>query len=274
MTEKQKNQKTKKLKNLKTFVFLFSGYSVFWLFGIASVYALNLDNLKTFFINGDYRAAIKEGEFILSSTGKTEKLDELYYILGLSYLKDGNYLRAWDIFEIIIKEFKKSPFVEEARLGLADVYFLRRDYLKAQEEYEELLREDKENKFKASLYSRLSECAVKSGDAQAAKNYLEKLKKEFPLNVESEIGNGGENIDIDFCYSVQVGSFSNSSNADNLTRDLEKKGYDAYIEKIDFQGKDGNTAYRVKTGKFRTRQEAVALEAKLSLEGYPTKIRP
>jgi len=55
-------------------------------------------------------------------------LDELYYLLSLSYLKDGNYLRASDIFEIILREFKGSRFKEDALLALGDTYFLRGDY--------------------------------------------------------------------------------------------------------------------------------------------------
>ena len=41
-------------------------------FGIYSnIYALNLDKVKVYFLSGDYKAAISEGEKILATTGKT-----------------------------------------------------------------------------------------------------------------------------------------------------------------------------------------------------------
>ncbi len=100
------------------------------LFGFFNkAFALDLDKTRALFISGDYKAAITEGEKTMAkTTSNSLGLDELYYILGLSYLKDGNYLRASDIFEIILKEFKDTQFSADAKAGLADAYFLKGDY--------------------------------------------------------------------------------------------------------------------------------------------------
>ena len=238
----------------------------------ATCYALNLDNLKVNLIKGDYRAAINEGEKLIAQDPHS---DELYYLLGLSYLKAGDYLRSADKFEVIIKEFSGSRFKEEARLGLGDAYLLSNDLAKAEESYHELLRCNPDTKLKAQLFYRLSEISFKKGEANQGQDYLAKLKEDYPLNPEVK-----QNRDIwpveknspDFYYSVQVGAFSNSINAANLKQKLLSSGYPAYIEEALSPASSKN--YRVKVGRLNSRLEAEDLNKKLKAQGYPTKICP
>jgi outer membrane protein assembly factor BamD (BamD/ComL family) len=237
-------------------------------------YALDLDKIKTYFLAGDYKSAIAEGEKLLAAGGRSSQSDELYYLLGLSYLKDGNYLRSSDIFEIILTEFSQSNFKEQAKLGLADTYFLRVDYAKAEGYYKELLANNPNTGMKAALYYRLSQVGFKKGDTAQGKDYLDKLKSEFPQNPELL-----SNKDLypfaaspsGIYYTVQVGAFANQNNAKNLLQKLIQSGYLAYIEETTLAGQ---ASYRVRVGKSLSRQEMVNLESKLSGEGYPTKICP
>jgi tetratricopeptide (TPR) repeat protein len=259
-------------KRLKVF-FLLAYTFGFWLFTFPC-YALNLEQVKSYFLEGDYKAAILEGEKLIAQYNHSANADELYYILALSYLKDGNYLRASDIFEIILNEFKNSKFREEAKLGLGDTYFLRNDFVKAQDIYKDLLNSNHSADIKGILYYRLSQTGFKTGNIQQGKEYMDKLNLDFPLNLESKL-----NKDICFLpdstsglyYTVQVGSFSNSVNAKNLVQRLSHNDYPAYIEEVTLQCK---TSYRVRVGKLRSRQEAENLEKRLTQEGYPTKICP
>ncbi len=66
-------------------------------------------------------------------------------------------------------------------------------------------------------------------------------------------------------FTVQVGSFTDRSNASRLTEELQKKQYDAYIQVLKTPD---NTYYRVRLGKFRTREEAYQLAVRLAQEGY------
>jgi tRNA-2-methylthio-N6-dimethylallyladenosine synthase len=232
-------------------------------------FSLDLDKVKVYYLKGDYKSAILEGEKVLANTGFSAHSDELYYLLGLSYIKDGNYLRASDIFEIIIKEFKDSILKNEAKLGLGDSYFLRGNYKKAKTYYEELLNTNDSVKLKPAVYYRLSQCAFKEGAAQEGKDYADKLRNEFPANLETKFNK--ELYPVPDFYTIQVGSFSNSNNANNLCSKLISKGYDAYIQEADA---DGKKIYRVKVGRLKSRAETIMLENKLSSEGYPTKIAP
>lgn len=234
-------------------------------------YCLNIDKVKVYFLSGDYKSAILEGEKVLANyTTHPPDLDGLYYILALSYLKDGEYLRASDIFEIIIREFKESRFLDEARLGLGDTYFLKGDYEKAQGYYSGLLNSNPRTKLKAPLYYRLSEIALKEGNTQAAKEYLDKLKTDFSFSPEIKSDKDLAGLS-DIYYAVQVGSFVNPSNARNLRDKLIAKGYDAYLEET---VTGAAKTYRVRVGRLKLREVANQLENKLSSEGYPTKIVP
>lgn len=237
---------------------------------LIGAYALDLDKAKFYFLNNDYKSAIIEGEKAMAEEGQSSNLDELYYILGLSYLKDGNYLRASDIFEIILKEFKESSFKEEAKLGLGDTYFLRGYFDNARKCYKELIESNSKSKMLPILYYRLSQCAYKQGNIQEAKGYADKLKG-IPLQSPEEMNNFNScPISSDF-YSVQVGSFSKPANADSLVKKLVAKGYDAYVEPIVAQD---TRSFRVKAGHLKERKDAEDLAVKLNQDGYPTRICP
>ncbi|MSS43177.1 N-acetylmuramoyl-L-alanine amidase [Anaerosalibacter bizertensis] len=62
-------------------------------------------------------------------------------------------------------------------------------------------------------------------------------------------------------YRVQTGAFSKRSNADNLVKELKKKGYDAIVVK------QGNL-YKVQTGAFSKRENADKLVAQLKKDGF------
>ena len=68
-------------------------------------------------------------------------------------------------------------------------------------------------------------------------------------------------------YSVQLGFFTSSANANNFKDTLLNKNYPAYVE-------SSGTGYRVKVGKFKSEKEALELENKLSRDGFQTKVCP
>lgn len=276
LNSKQIRNNKPKTQNLKIWVLgLFRISSLVFSVCLALIfadntYALNLDNMKVNFLKGDYKAAIAEGEKLIA---KDPHSDELYYILGLCYLKDGNYLRASDIFDVIIQEFRSSRFKEEAMMGLGDTYFLRDDFAKAWETYQEIIKNNPRTKLKTQVFYRLSEISFKRGDVRSGKEYLAKLRDKYPLAPEAKQSQESFPVEKNnFYYSVQIGSFSNPDNANNLVGKLSKSGYLAYAETG--SSASGAKVYRVKAGKLKNRQEAEDLKKRLSLEGYPTKICP
>ena len=256
------------LKKIVKFIFVLS-----LVLCASPAYCVNLNPMKANMLAGDYKAAITEGEKLIAQEPHSE---ELYYILGLCYLRDGNYLRASDIFEIILNEFRDSRFKEDAKMGLGDTYLLRGDLKKAQASYKELIEKNPNTKLKAQIYYRLSEVGFKEGDSAKGQEYLTKLKHVAPFSAEAKQDQGSCSINknsgsAEFYYSVQVGSFSRLANADNLVKKLSRAGYPAYIEE---SSSTSAKVYRVRVGKAKSRQEAEDLSRKLNQDGYPIKICP
>lgn len=247
--------------------------------GLASKsHAFSLERVKIAYLQGNYHQAITEGEQALAglSSGAGAR-SELYYLLGLSYSKSSELARAADYFEKAQKASGSSNAREAALLSLGDTYLLREDLPKAEEHYTAFINANAHSKLKAQAYHRLSQLCLRKGDTQKARQYIERLKKEFPFSSENDLSFNQcaispQVFSLEIFYSVQVGSFSKEGNARNLAHKLVANGFPAYIE--EGESKDAGKMYRVKVGKTRQRSEAVEFKEKLSQQGYPTKICP
>lgn len=240
-------------------------------------WAVEMDSLKTDFLQGNYRRVIFEasGQLQKINIGRT---DELNYILGLSYLKEGKFSLARDCFGRIL-ENSGGEFFEQASLGLADTYLTEGRFQEAEKIYDKLIAQDSNSSLKAALLYRLSQLEFKRNNSQQGNLYYSKLKRDFPLSPESRPNKGlglirefvkADNQTVEQSsgqYCVQVGFFSSISNASNLKGELLNKNYPAYVERA-------ASGYRVRVGKFKTQKEAADLEEKLSREGFPTKLCP
>jgi len=242
---------------------------VFWFLLILPnfCWALDLDALKTDFLQGNYRRVIFEGQVQVDRMhiGNT---DELNYILGLSYLKESRLDPAQDCFRRILSN-PNSKFTEEATLALADTYLVSGRLQQAEDIYNKLIAADSNSSQKSAVWYRLSQLESKRGDRQKGNDYLFKLKRDFPLSPELRSTRGIASINVPANqateYSIQVGFFTNSVNANNFKNTLLSKNYPAYVE-------SSGGGFRVKVGKFKLQEEALDLETKLSHDGFATKI--
>ncbi|MDD5045369.1 MAG: tetratricopeptide repeat protein [Candidatus Omnitrophica bacterium] len=241
--------------------------SIFFISAVA--YSDNFHDIRVSFLKGDYTACIDEGEKALVDAYHSKNADELYYLLGESYLKSGNFLRAADIFEILVKEFKNSKFRNDAYIGLGDASFLEGDFAAAEAKYRELLKSDPSTKLASLVDFKLAQVLLKQGKWDEAKKYLNKLQEDFPRSLEQQMAKLAWTND--FYFTLQVGSFSTEKNALALQNKLTEKGYTAFIQES--QGPD-KTVYRVRVGKLNTRQEAEELEKTLTSQGFPVRIFP
>jgi len=229
----------------------------------------DLDRLKADFLRGNYRRVIFEGEAEARRLN-IRSSEELNYILGLSYLKENNLGQAREAFNRILNN-PAGKFRAQAAMGLADTYLISGDYQEAEDIYNKLINDEPNTGLKASLLYRLSQLYSKKGDHRQANDYLLKLKRDFPLSPELKLTRGIPHIEAPKndagAYSVQVGFFSNTANADNLRDKLCALGFSAYVE-------EAVGGYRVRVGRFKAYDEAVEMESELSQKGFPTKVCP
>ncbi|OCL25286.1 sporulation protein [Orenia metallireducens] len=86
--------------------------------------------------------------------------------------------------------------------------------------------------------------------------------KEEEEEAEDTIVNQNMNQDL---YVVQVGAFAKQINAQGLVKELQSKGFTAYITSKD--------PYRVQVGAFRTKEAAEELGLELKNYGFPIYIK-
>jgi rare lipoprotein A len=70
-------------------------------------------------------------------------------------------------------------------------------------------------------------------------------------------------------FTIQIGSFLDSSNADRLKKALDFEYGDVSIHEAQVRGR---TFFRVRVGKFDSLRKAISLAGKLGFEGYPTLV--
>lgn len=233
--------------------------------------AADLEALKVDFLQGNYRRVIFEGQAQVDRIN-ISSTDELSYILGLSYIKEGRLDLAQSSLNRVLNN-RDSKFNSRASLALADTFLLGGRFEEAEEIYNKLISDNPNSKDKASVLYRLSQLELKRGNSQKGNEYLSKLKRDFPFSTELRLSRGidvvgrlpGNSASQTGVYSVQLGFFSNQSNACNLRDKLLAKGFPAYIE-------NSAGGYRVRAGKFKTEKEALDLENKLAMEGFQTKV--
>lgn len=251
---------------------------------------MSFSRVERLFLEGRYDTVISESEALINS-GSGRK-DELYYLKGLSELKTDRFSNARASFNRMISNYPWSKKAFDAHLGLGDSYLLEGANAKALGVYNDMAERYHSDKNIAIVYSRLSSCYAKMGLRDKADSYYNMAKAGSPLSFEaksppitsesSQSSTRAPGIKIKETsalsvtrgagkgpYSVQVGSFKNRRNADNLAKKLAACGYESYVA---IPVGSGDKFYRAKVGKFETKNEASKLALRLKSEGYNIKI--
>ena len=252
------------MRKLKFYLIIFG----IFVFPVASR-AANLDTLKADFLQGNYRRVALEAQAQIGGFN-IHGVDELSYLLGLSYLKENKLDQAQECFQRVINH-PPGKFKEQAFLASADVYLIKGKFQDAENIYNKLLEDNPSINLKAGILYRLSQSGYRKGNKEQSNEYLLKLKKDFPLSLELRSTNGIPRTEPALneigVFSIQVGFFVKNLNADNFKDKLLAMGYPAYVD-VSSEG------YRVKVGRFKTQTEALDTENKLSREGFSTKLCP
>ncbi len=96
---------------------------------------------RSYFLNGDYKRALKAYEKTLEKypgTKRTEEILERKYQVGIAQM-DTNEEAAIKIFEKIIEKHHLGPIAPEAQVKIADCYFKLGQYEEALDAYEKFL---------------------------------------------------------------------------------------------------------------------------------------
>lgn len=87
------------------------------------------------------------------------------------------------------------------------------------------------------------------------------MKRTSSLKRDTYATSKNEGTHDPIIYTIQLGAFRNSEDADNFKTKYQNKGYSTYITV--FRNNSGETIYKVRMGSFRTREEADLFSVKL-----------
>ncbi len=238
---------------------------------LAQAREADLDKAWVLFLKGDYKGTLRECQTFLNQSPQDRLKDDIYYLMGLAFLKMGSYKEARENFEIITLKNKRSNLADYACLGLADTYFLEGNFEEALKRYRKVLLEYPKSAALNLVMFRLGQCYQKKGDFKQAKYYFRRLQANYPLSFEAK--EASELLKRGLYFTIQVGAFKEKSNALALEKELLRKGYKSYKPYIE-EVPDKEKFYRVRAGKFNSKLEAESLQEELRNDGYTAKIHP
>ena len=228
-----------------------------------------IEDINILFLKKDYTGLIKNAEknFNFYRLSRKEK-KEVLYLMGLSYIKLGSFVRAREMFHKILA-MKGNNLKQDAYIGIADSYFHEKNFSKAISAYEHVLRIYPRSDRLSSIYYNLGLIFKAKKDLDRANYYFGKIKKLYSRSFEAD-----KPVYLPIkrrpdYYIVQLGAFKSLRNAKKLVRRLRRKKYDSYIQKAK---KDGNILYKVRGGKFSNKYYAMRLLRKLKKSGFSAKI--
>jgi len=241
-----------------------SVFGIFLLFTLSVIAQPSLEEAYKSYLLGDWGNSLFEGLEI----EKTSPSPQIFYLLGMNYLKLEDFPRARDYFRKVIKNFPQSKLYESSFIKLGDAYFLEEDFNKATLTYEYVLKNFPSTQFKPLIYLRLAQSYAKQGLWGKERVYIDKIKKEYPESVEKKYAEILEKRG--FFFTIQVGAFSHKKNALRVVKRLKKR-YPVYLVKERF---GDLLLYKVRVGKFKERKRAEDIASSLIDKGYPARIYP
>ncbi|MBN1872368.1 MAG: tetratricopeptide repeat protein [Candidatus Omnitrophica bacterium] len=219
------------------------------------------------FVQGDYEEVLRTAGHYQSYASKTDS--ELQHLMGRALLKMGRFDEARNRFSTVVNHSDNEELLDNAYIGLADSYFLEGNYKTAVDYYEKILRYFPDSQYLHIVYYRLGECYSALGDDTKAQENFNRLTKAYPYSLEANLLSGGS---FDFLtYSVQVASFGKWKNAQRLSEELKKQGFDATIHTT-LLGEE--RFYRVRVGQYNNFNDAEDMALRLKNAGYDVKIYP
>ncbi|MFH1855596.1 MAG: SPOR domain-containing protein [Candidatus Omnitrophota bacterium] len=227
----------------------------------------NLECLETDSLKENYTQVIKNAQDSMSSFPAKE-LARARYLLGMAYLKTGDYQNARQNFQLVLRGEKDKSLSEEVEIAICDSYYLENNFDEAFTLYEKFLDKHKKSDFKYIVKFKMALTGLKTGDWKTAKRFLKEVSDSPSPDADSAAEILKEN---QFYFTVQVGSFQDEENARSLARDLKKQGFDSFVAKTRL---NDLTFYRVRVGKLDDRKEVDLLTRRLKENGLPAIIYP
>ena len=238
--------------------------------GVACAQANPFADVEAAIIQEDYTKANELARNLVKARLPHEEAARAVYYLGLSHLRLGDYTQAYDAFKKVVNERPSIEIYEKAYIGVIDTLYMQGAYDNALKEAVSLMNKHRNSQIMGLIYLKVARSNLRLARWGQAHEFLQKIIAEYPQSFESRVAR--QLLEEKQYFTVQVGAFTDKIHADHLTQDLI--GRKEYAYTVETTAPNGNLFYRVRVGRMTALKEALALEAKLSALGYPTRIYP
>ncbi|MBF0522098.1 MAG: SPOR domain-containing protein [Candidatus Omnitrophica bacterium] len=235
----------------------------------ASTSSIMVD-MESAILQSDYKTAEDVAQKALLEKPEKSVADKIQYELGLCYLRDGDYAKSVDILKKITATELDNDIRDKAYLALYDALYAQEDYEQALKTIKRLLWLSPKSDYLSLVYFKYARVSLKLAAWDVAREYLEKIIKDFPQSFEVDLAK--QYLEEKRYFAIQVGSFKEQSRAEQFAGELKKKGQYAYV--VEATDKQNNKFYRVRVGQFTRLDDAKKLKSELSQQGYTTQVYP
>lgn len=226
-------------------------------------------DLDAAYLRGEYAQVQQVGQRALNDPARANERDRVWYLVGMAALQQRQEDQAQEAFQRVLNDFPQSRWRVEAEVALGDAQWMAGDVATAMRTYQSAVAHA-EPAGSVRAYFQLGQAARAAGQWEMARTALQTVETRWPSSFEA--ADARQTLkNSDFSFSIQVGAFGVRENAVRLQKELARRGYTTILDR---NLADGRVVYRVKTGRFSTREEAVQMAARLKDDGFPGKVVP
>ena len=133
-----------------------------------------------------------------------------------------------------------------------------------------MLERDRSKPVPESSNNTSADAKVAASTPKKTQQLAESKPVSAPVKSQAKPAGGKAlNVSPTGMWAVQLGSFSNQTNAERLAADLRKKGYAAFLSKLQT---DSGALHRVRIGPQNNRDSAEAIAVKLNSAGHKGQV--
>ncbi|MGL4252772.1 MAG: tetratricopeptide repeat protein [Fusobacteriaceae bacterium] len=190
-----------------------------------------LNQIKNYFLAGDYNSAISEGELYLQMNDALEREDIIEKI-GISYFRINEFQKSREYFSKLMDNPAKF---EEANFQIGDSYMSEKSYEKARSIYQNIYNTSTNEKNREiALYSLGKVALSMNSPAEYKKISAEFLKNypdsEFKENFISNFSKVAENIKNDADIAKTYSVIYQNSTEEHVKQNALEKMVESYIQ--------------------------------------------
>ncbi len=252
---------------------------------------------QSYYLQGKYDKALEHYGKIIISYSDDETYWPARYWKCRSLIAKGDYQEAMTALRSLGKSRSGKIGMDMILMSLGNCYLGMKDYEHAATTYRSLIESAPDSRRIPSAYLLLAKSLQSLGKLEEAKGFYRKVIESYGQSIEAQQAQQHLNslsapqpafpspesvkrkpaapettkeAPTSSYFSIQVGAFSSKSNAENLARQLRKKGYTVDIIPP-ASGK--SRLYRVRVGRYKTRNGALSAARRLGKnEKIDTKV--